>query len=68
MQPSWKCPNIELWRSYVNYVKSTKETQREEVIKAFEFALENIGIDINSIQLWQDYIHYLRDHKVMNII
>jgi hypothetical protein len=45
--PNWKCPNIEIWKAYVNFIQTTKGHQpngREDILKAFEFALENIGM------------------------
>ena len=63
--PSWKCPNIELWKSYVTYVRTVKSANnREEIIKAYEFALENVGMDINSTHLWSDYVSFLKEQKV----
>lgn len=53
--------------SDVNYVRSVKESAlsgRDEVIKAFEFALEHIGLDINSSPLWSEYIAFLKTGEV----
>ena len=54
-------------RSDLNYVRSPKEgvvQGRDEVIKAFEFALEHIGMDITSSPIWTDYIAFLKADEV----
>lgn len=53
--------------SDLNYVRSPKEgvaQGRDEVIKAFEFALEHIGMDITSSPIWTDYIAFLKADEV----
>ncbi|EGG15959.1 cleavage stimulation factor subunit 3 [Cavenderia fasciculata] len=44
--------NVELWRTYIQYIRSGQQNDREEVIKAFELALEYIGMDIASTPVW----------------
>ncbi|KAN0042314.1 hypothetical protein ACTFIV_004877 [Dictyostelium citrinum] len=53
--------NVEFWKSYITYIKQLEN--REEIIKAFEFALESIGMDISSTSIWTDYIQFLKDEK-----
>lgn len=58
-----KCPNIELWRCYLSYIRLIKEgkpDEKESVVRAFEFALEHMGMDINSTSIWRDYIQYVK--------
>ncbi len=64
------CLNIDLWKAYVNYIRSTRENQpdgRADITKAFEFTLHHIGMDISSTQIWQDYIAFLKEFKVRRI-
>ena len=41
--------NLDLWKTYLAYVRETKDKQanyREKMSKAYEFALEKIGLDL----------------------
>ena len=57
--------HVDLWNTYLRFVgelmrrRSPKE-ENEEMVKAFEFALENIGYDVYSVSIWGKYIEYLR--------
>jgi cleavage stimulation factor subunit 3 len=44
----------------------TQPAAREEVRKAFEFALEHMGMDISSTQIWQDFLTFLKAEKATN--
>ena len=74
-----KCPNIDLWKCYLNYIESAKKklpNGREQVTQvlkdeifikyyeAYEFALEHISMDISCTQIWIDYINFLKELKV----
>lgn len=58
--------DVELYRLYVSYVRRTNdvitggEKARGVVIKAFEFAVNKVGIDIASGPLWNDYLDFLK--------
>lgn len=59
--------NLDLWKTYLTYVRETKEKQqnyREKMDKAYEFALDNIGLDLQSYQIWNDYITFMRNFEV----
>ncbi|XP_055940749.1 cleavage stimulation factor subunit 3-like isoform X2 [Argiope bruennichi] len=59
-----KVLNIELWRSYLNYVKETKgalPSYREKMAQAYDFALDKMGMDIASYPIWNDYIIFLKN-------
>ncbi|KYQ88973.1 cleavage stimulation factor subunit 3 [Tieghemostelium lacteum] len=59
--------NVELWRTYITYIRQHKsQNQREEIIKAFEFALEFVGMDISSTQIWMEYLNFLKEEKTNN--
>ncbi|CAH1799459.1 unnamed protein product [Owenia fusiformis] len=58
-----KVLNIDLWKTYLNYIKETKgslPSYREKMAQAYDFALDKIGMDIMSLQIWIDYINFLK--------
>ncbi|KAI0462740.1 hypothetical protein LJB42_003541 [Komagataella kurtzmanii] len=67
-----KVANVELWRSYIRYVRRTNsiitggEEARRLIIKSFEISLENIGMDYNSDVLYDDYIEFLNEWQPIN--
>jgi cleavage stimulation factor subunit 3 len=58
------CLNAQLYVSYVRFVRRLNQSAGvsglAEVRQAFEFALDNIGNDIEAGTLWQDYIAFLQ--------
>lgn len=59
-----KVLNIDLWRTYLGYVKETKgslPSYREKMAQAYDFALEKMGMDIMSYPIWNDYITFLKN-------
>ncbi|KAL9644909.1 hypothetical protein ABK040_005389 [Willaertia magna] len=58
------CPNIELWKYYIDYVKQYFPAQ--DVINAYKLSIynHNIGLDISSSSLWIDYLKLLKDLKI----
>eukprot|EP00096_Caligus_rogercresseyi_P003916 TRINITY_DN1779_c0_g1_i1.p1 TRINITY_DN1779_c0_g1~~TRINITY_DN1779_c0_g1_i1.p1 ORF type:complete len:728 (+),score=123.76 TRINITY_DN1779_c0_g1_i1:561-2744(+) len=58
-----KILNIELWKTYLLYVKDTKinlPSYKEKMAQAYDFALDKMGIDIASYPIWNDYIKFLK--------
>jgi len=58
-----KVLSIELWKTYLQYVKETKSNQpsfKEKMAQAYDFALDKMGLDIQSNGLWTDYINFLK--------
>ncbi|ODV85637.1 hypothetical protein CANARDRAFT_28395 [[Candida] arabinofermentans NRRL YB-2248] len=60
--------NVELWRLYIEYVRTVNdivtggEQAMNVVTKAFNFAIDNVGIDFLSAQpLWNDYLKFLNE-------
>ncbi|KAJ7182033.1 Suf-domain-containing protein [Mycena filopes] len=56
--------SIELWNSYLTVVRhknthTTRAIARENIGKAFEFAVKNIGHDRDSGPMWAEYIQFL---------
>uniref|UniRef100_A0A0N4ZNY9 Suf domain-containing protein n=1 Tax=Parastrongyloides trichosuri TaxID=131310 RepID=A0A0N4ZNY9_PARTI len=56
--------NINLYVYYVDYVRTSK-TQlpeyREVLAKAYEFAIDNVGLDIKALPLYKSYIQFLEN-------
>lgn len=58
--------DVEICRLYVAYVRRVNdvitggEKARGIVIQAFEFAVNKVGIDIQSGELWNDYLEFLK--------
>jgi cleavage stimulation factor subunit 3 len=59
-----QCLNVELWRTYIAYIilkfTMTGATNKTEVIKAFEYSVNAVGLDISSTPLWVDYLRFLK--------
>ena len=60
-------PNVQLWSIYLDYVRRRNNlttdpsgNARQIVTQAYEFVLQNIGIDKDSGQIWQDFIQFIR--------
>jgi len=55
--------SLDLWKTYLLYVKETKAslpTYKEKMAQAYDFALDKMGLDIQSHNLWSDYIRFLK--------
>lgn len=64
-----QCPNVDLWKTYLKYVMDVKgklPNSKDEIVRAFEFALSHVGFDIASTQIWQDYLNLLKQQKVLH--
>ena len=49
--------NIDLWRTYLLYVKETKaslQNYQEKMAQAYDFALDKMGLDIQSHTIWYE--------------
>ncbi|KZV73632.1 Suf-domain-containing protein [Peniophora sp. CONT] len=55
-------PHVDLWRVYLSYVRriNSSAQARENVRKAFEFALNHIGHDKEAGDIWVDYIRFIQ--------
>ncbi|KAI9598686.1 hypothetical protein BDF19DRAFT_185386 [Syncephalis fuscata] len=56
--------SVDLWKSYLAYVRHNNEHGGEEgrsiVIKAYETALQYIGVDKDAGNIWNDYIAFIK--------
>lgn len=58
-----KVLSIDLWKVYLQYVKETKSSLpsfKEKMAQAYDFALDKMGLDVQSNALWNDYINFLK--------
>ncbi|KAI9822453.1 MAG: Cleavage stimulation factor subunit 3 [Pycnora praestabilis] len=61
-------PNIQLWSLYLDYVRrrnnltDATSNARTIVNEAYEFVLQNIGVDKDSGAIWQDYVQFIRSY------
>uniref|UniRef100_A0AC34R5A3 Suppressor of forked domain-containing protein n=1 Tax=Panagrolaimus sp. JU765 TaxID=591449 RepID=A0AC34R5A3_9BILA len=56
--------HIDLWKSYVFYIRETKghlPNYREKVAEAFDCAIDRVGADTQASQIYLDYIHFLKN-------
>ncbi|OAT07053.1 mRNA 3'-end-processing protein rna14 [Blastomyces gilchristii SLH14081] len=60
-------PNVQLWSVYLDYVRrrnnlttDTTGQARGIISSAYDFALQNIGVDKDSANIWVDYIQFIR--------
>lgn len=59
-------PEVELWKQYLEYVRSNQTSPRDVVKKAYEFALRFIGQDRDAGEIWKDYIEYIKGDPTSN--
>jgi cleavage stimulation factor subunit 3 len=59
--------NVQLWSVYLNYIRrrndltnDTTGSARATISQAYDFVLDNIGIDKDSGRIWQEYIQFIR--------
>ena len=59
--------NVELWGLYLNYIRrrqnlttDTGGRARAIVSQAYDFVLNNVGIDRDSGQIWQEYVQFVK--------
>ena len=61
-----KVVNVPLWLVYLDYVRRRNNLNdagseaRTVVSRAYEFVLDNIGVDRDSGRIWQDYVQFIR--------
>lgn len=59
--------NVELWSLYLNYIRrrqnlttDTGGRARAIVSQAYEFVLNNVGLDRDAGQIWQEYVQFVK--------
>ncbi len=60
-------PNVQLWSIYLDYIRRRNNlttdvdgSARRIISQAYDFAVQNIGIDKDSASIWQDYVQFVR--------
>ncbi len=62
----FEVPHLSLWTVYLNYVRRRNDLNdptgraRQVVSQAYEFVLNNVGLDRDSAIIWQDYIAFIK--------
>lgn len=69
-----RCPNVDLWRFYLNFTKVVKvdvavdskdlaaiASAKRLMIDAYELALERVGGSIHSAPIWQMYLAFVQE-------
>jgi len=59
-------PSVNLWTKYLDYIRRRNDLNdstgqaRQTVSQAYEFVLDNIGLDKDSGKIWADYIQFIK--------
>lgn len=59
-------PNVNLWTKYLDYIRRRNDLNdstgqaRQTVSQAYEFVIDNIGLDKDSGRIWAEYIQFLK--------
>ena len=59
-------PNVGLWTKYLDYIRRRNDLSdstgqaRQVVSQAYEFVIDNIGLDKDSGRIWGDYIQFIK--------
>lgn len=60
-------PNVRLWTVYLDYIRrrndlssDTTMQARHTITQAYEFVIDNIGVDKDSSKIWADYVQFIR--------
>ncbi|KNC99538.1 uncharacterized protein SPPG_04928 [Spizellomyces punctatus DAOM BR117] len=70
-------PSVELWKFYLTHVRRVhtgaggppekKQEARAKVLKAYEFVLQNVGVDKEAGFIWSDYIQFIKAGETSSI-
>ncbi|GAB5590553.1 mRNA 3'-end-processing protein rna14 [Umbelopsis nana] len=66
--------SVDLWKFYLNYIRRINSTDdgklesdtRTVIEKAYDYVLNNVGIDKDSGPIWSDYIFFLKNAETSN--
>ncbi|KAK4100368.1 hypothetical protein N658DRAFT_101441 [Parathielavia hyrcaniae] len=59
-------PNVNLWTKYLDYIRRRNDLNdssgnaRQTVSRAYEFVIDNIGLDKDSGRIWAEYIQFIK--------
>lgn len=62
------CPQVDLWKNYLGYVVAKEKDSKEIVKRAFELALNTVGVDKEAGKLWQAYLDWLKNEEVFPLV
>lgn len=58
--------NVNLWTKYLDYIRRRNDlndntgTARQTVSRAYEFVIDNIGLDKDASRIWAEYIQFIK--------
>jgi cleavage stimulation factor subunit 3 len=58
--------NVSLWTKYLDYIRRRNDlndssgTARQTVSRAYEFVIDNIGLDKDAGRIWAEYIQFIK--------
>lgn len=67
--------SVDLWKFYLGYIRrinlgesgsAVTPEARAIIEKAYEYVLNNVGIDKDAGPIWADYIYFLKSAEVKN--
>ncbi|KAG6582781.1 cleavage stimulation factor subunit 3-like [Phytophthora cinnamomi] len=71
-----RCPNVDLWRFYLDFTKVVKldvavdskdaaaiATARQLMVDAFELSIERVGGSIHAAPIWQMYLTFVQEEQ-----
>lgn len=59
-------PNVNLWTKYLDYIRRRNDLNdstgnaRQTVSRAYEFVIDNIGLDKDAGKIWAEYIQFIK--------
>lgn len=59
-------PNVQLWTVYLDYIRRRNDLNdssgraRQVVTQAYDFVIDNVGLDKDANKIWGDYIQFIR--------
>ena len=59
-------PNVNLWTRYLDYIRRRNDLNdssgkaRQTVSQAYDFVIDNIGLDKDSGKIWAEYIQFIK--------
>ncbi|TLS23613.1 uncharacterized protein PpBr36_06394 [Pyricularia pennisetigena] len=59
-------PNVQLWTVYLDYIRRRNDLNdssgraRQVVTQAYDFVIDNVGLDKDASKIWSDYIQFIR--------
>eukprot|EP00038_Savillea_parva_P013449 m.8376 g.8376 ORF g.8376 m.8376 type:complete len:714 (+) comp2529_c0_seq1:271-2412(+) len=62
------CASVPLYQDYLQFMVEQKKgtpTFRAEMMEVYKFAVDQVGMDFESIDIWRDYIEFIKEGPAM---